>query len=687
MRGHRFLRLYFLFCIAAFAGARGLGEKGGTSRMVGLSSGAQEFAVSCAGCHGLDGLGNIKGPAIARQPSTIARPDTELVRIVRDGVPGKGMPSMKQLGDETIQVIVKYLRALQGASGSSGRLGNERVESAHGAGIAKAVSPNPGAVKAAAAKAAAPGEMLAMKEAPGVDLTALLGFHLDLNALSQKQIRENWVSYNGDYSGRRFSAMNEVTPVNAGNLVAKWHFHTTGAGVMEVTPVVVSGVMFVTRSNDAWALDARTGNLLWHHERPVSEGLIDDAARHINRGVAVLGTRVYMETDNAHLLCLDARTGEQLWDVAYATGNRNYGATSAPLIVKGKVLVGTSGGDEGVRGFVAAYDAETGNQVWRFWTIPAPGEKGSESWPGDMYMHGGGTTWMPGTFDAELNTIFWGTGNPSPDFDGSVRPGDDLYTSCLLALDPDTGKLKWYFQYSPHNLYDYDAVQTPVLVDTKFKGKPRKLVVTANRNGFLYILDRTNGKYLLSKQFIRSQNWAKKIDKQGRPVSNNLVPDEQGVTVCPSVDGGTNWYAPSYDPATHMFYFRSLEACSLYKAKAEKYQEGRGYFSTGASRPENDPATRGYINAFDLKKLKFAWRKLLPGDGHAVSGVVSAAGGVVAFGNDAQEFEVDDAHTGKRLWQFELDDLMRASPMSYGIDGRQYFAVAAGDDVIAFGLP
>ena len=304
-----------------------------------------------------------------------------------------------------------------------------------------------------------------------------------------------------------------------------------------------------------------------------------------------------------------------------------------------------------------------------------------------MYMHGGGTTWMPGTFDAELNTIFWGTGNPSPDFDGSVRPGDDLYTSCLLALDADTGKLKWYFQYSPHNLYDYDAVQTPVLVDTKFKGKPRKLVVTANRNGFLYILDRTNGKYLFSKQFIQGQNWAKKIDPQGRPVSKNLVPNEMGVTVCPSVDGGTNWYAPSYDPATNMFYFRSLEACSLFKAKPEKYAEGRGYFSTGASRPENDPASKGYINAFDLKRLNFAWRNLLPGNGHAVSGVVSAEGGVVAFGNDAQEFEVDDARTGKKLWGFKLEDLMRASPMSYGIEGRQYFAVAAGDDVIAFGLP
>jgi alcohol dehydrogenase (cytochrome c) len=670
----------FGFGIAA---ERGLANDSGALPNAALGLGQQTFVANCASCHAMDGSGNIKGPAIARQPSTIARSDKDLTRIVRNGVPGKGMPPMRQLGNAKVVAVVKYLRTLQQASGSAA---SPAIGSGGSGSGARPNGPNPQLAEARAA-ASAPGEMLAMKQAPEVTLAALRGFHLDVAGLSQPQIKENWVSYNGDYTGRRFSAMDEITPANAAKMVAKWHFKTAGAGVMEVTPVVVAGVMFVTRSNDAWALDAKTGKLLWHHTRPISQGLIDDAARHINRGVAVLGTRLYQETDNAHLLCLDARTGEQLWDVAYATGNRNYGATSSPLIVKGKVIVGSSGGDEGVRGFVAAYDAETGKQAWRFWTIPAPGEKGNESWPGEMWMHGGGTTWMPGTYDAELNTIFWGTGNPSPDFEGSVRPGDDLYTSCLLALDPDTGKLKWYFQYSPHNLYDYDAVQTPVLVDAKFKGRQRKLVVTANRNGFIYILDRSNGKYLFSKQFIQGQNWAKKIDRNGRPVSNNRVPDETGVTVCPSVDGGTNWYAPSYDPATHIFYFRSLQACSVYKAKQEKYAEGHGYFSTGASRPENDPATKGYINAFDLKRLKWAWRNQLAGDGHAVSGVVSAAGGVVAFGNDAAEFEVDDARTGKKLWSFKLADWARASPMAYGIDGHQYFALAAGDDVVAFGLP
>ena len=277
--------------------------------------------------------------------------------------------------------------------------------------------------------------------------------------LLQKPVAANWVSYNGDYTGARCSALTQVTPANAGRLTAQWVFHPHSVSPLEVTPVVVAGVMFVTSANDAYALDAATGRSLWRHSRPVTEGLIDDPAQHHNRGVAVLGTRVYMETDNAHLLCLDARSGNLIWDVPYATGNRNYGATSAPLVVKDKVIVGVAGGDDGVRGFVAAFDAQTGKEKWRFWTIPGPGEKGNESWPGDLYLHGGGATWMPGTYDPALNTLYWGTGNPAPDYDGSVRPGDDLYTSCLLALDPDTGKLKWYFQFSPHNLYDYDAVR------------------------------------------------------------------------------------------------------------------------------------------------------------------------------------------------------------------------------------
>jgi alcohol dehydrogenase (cytochrome c) len=635
--------------------------------------GAQQFVATCAGCHGLDGAGSAKGASII-VPRVIALSDADLVRIVRDGVPGKGMPG-SQLANQEIQGVVRYLRTLQQAAAASPDPGIPAKSPAN-------AEPVP-TIATTATQTPAP-----KSEVPAKPATlGIASIDVQQSDLNQKEVKENWVSYNGDYTGRRYSSMDEVTPANVAHLKTKWVFQTKGAGIMQVTPVVVAGVMFITRSNDAWALDAKTGKQLWHHERAVSSGLIDDASGHINRGVAILGTRVYMETDNAHLLCLDARTGSQIWDVAYATGNKNYGATSAPLIVQDKVLVGTSGGDDGVRGFLAAFDAQTGKEAWRFWTIPAPGEKGSESWPGDLYLHGGGTTWMPGTYDPELNTIYWGTSNPSPDFDGSVRPGDDLYTSSLLALDPDTGKLKWHFQYNPHDLYDYDGVQTPVLIDTTFKGQPRKLVVTANRNGFLYILDRTNGKYLFSKQFSPSQNWARGIDQNGRPISNHLIPDEQGVTVCPGYSGATNWYSPSYDPATHIFYFRSLEACSLFKGKTEPFTEGEEYYSTGAEQPKGNTPNAGYINAFDLTTLDFAWRNQLVSDGQSIAGVMSTAGGLAAFGNDAGEFEIDDAHTGKRLWAAPLGQRMHASPMSYGIAGKQYFAVAAGDNVFSFALP
>jgi alcohol dehydrogenase (cytochrome c) len=342
-------------------------------------------------------------------------------------------------------------------------------------------------------------------------------------------VAADWPSYNGDYTGRRYSALHEITAANVAQLRAQWVFHAPNSNRLEVTPVVVGGVMFVTAANDAFALDAQTGRTMWHYSRPITEGLIDDASQHHNRGVAILGNRVFMETDNAHLLCLDARSGHLLWDVAYTDGNQNYGATSAPLVVRNKVLVGTSGGDDGVRGFVAAYDAETGKEAWRFWTIPGPGEFGSESWPGDSYKLGGGTTWMPGTYDPELNTIFWGTSNPAPDFDGAPRPGDNLYTDCVLALDADTGKLKWYFQFTPHDLFDYDAVETPVLVDATFRGQPRKLLVQANRNGFLYVLDRTNGAFLSARPFVDKLTWARTPDSNRRAAERSGNADMSGL--------------------------------------------------------------------------------------------------------------------------------------------------------------
>jgi alcohol dehydrogenase (cytochrome c) len=496
----------------------------------------------------------------------------------------------------------------------------------------------------------------------------------------------NWISYNGDYSGRRYSSLAEINPGNLAGLRAEWVFHARDSKRLEVTPLVVDGMMFVTASNDVFALDARTGRMVWHHSWPISEGLIDDAAGHINRGVAVWRGRVYMETDNAHLLCLDARSGNLIWDVAYADWNKNYGATSAPLAVKDKILVGTSGGDDGVRGFVAAYDALTGKLAWRFWTIPAPGEFGSESCPGKLYLHGGGTTWMPGTYDPQLNTIYWGTSNPAPDFEGGVRPGDDLYTDCVLALDPDTGKLKWYFQFTPHDLFDFDAVETPILIDAVYQGEARKLLVEANRNGYIYVLDRTDGKFLSATRFVEKLNWAKGIDSQGRPVRTGVEPTADGTRICPGFAGATNWFAPSYSESTRLVYFMALEACENFFFKPQPFQEGQGYYSTGAKRIPSEGSQKVLV-AFSLDTGSIAWKYPQAGGGRSSAGTMATAGGLVFFGDDAGSFEAVDAQSGKALWHFNTGQDISASPMSYAVAGKQYVAIAAGSDVFSFALP
>jgi alcohol dehydrogenase (cytochrome c) len=497
---------------------------------------------------------------------------------------------------------------------------------------------------------------------------------------------KNWTSYNGDYSGQRYSSLSSINTSNVSHLRAAWMFHAENTSHLEVTPVVYNGVMYVTAANTLTALDARAGRELWKHERSVSSGLIDDAAAHKNRGVGLWKNRVYMETDNAHLLCLDARSGRVLWDVPYADSRKGYGATSAPLVVKDQVIVGTSGGDSGVRGFLAAYDAETGALRWKFWTIPALGEPGSASWPGDAYLHGGGTTWMPGTYDSELNLLYWTTSNPAPDFAGETRPGDDLYTDCVLALDVDTGTLKWYFQFTPHDLYDYDANETPVLIDMDEHGERRKLLVQANRNGFLYFLDRTNGKFLKATRFLNEATWAKGVDETGRPILSGLIPTSEGTRICPGIEGATNWYSPSYNPEIRMFYFLALENCNMFFSKPAEYKEGATYYSTGTKKIQTEVQHK-ILLAYSIPEGTLMWRYPQVGKGTSWGGTLATAGGLVLFGDDTGSFAAVDARTGHPLWEFNTGQTVRASPMSYEVDGVQYVAIAAGSDVISFSLP
>jgi len=620
-------------------------------------AGQQSFESHCASCHGLDGLGEEHAHAIATPQAAGALDDRALFEIIRDGIPSKGMPPFGSLSAPDIHAIITYLRRLTGKNAVQPGKGN----------------PVQGATLAAAQEDEAP-----------------VSAHMDVppQRLLVAPPAQDWPSYNGDYTGRRFSALDQINPDNVHRLRAQWVFHSTNSESLEVTPVVVGGVMYVTSANDTFALDARTGRVLWSHTRPLSKGLIDDAAAHHNRGAAVWHTRLFMETDNAHLLCLDARSGHLIWDVAYADTRKNYGATSAPFIVRDKVLVGTSGGDDGVRGFLAAFDPETGKEVWRFWTIPAPGEPGSESWPGEAYLLGGGTTWMPGTYDPETNTLFWGTSNPAPDFAGDTRPGDDLYTDCVLALDPDTGKLKWHFQFTPHDLFDFDATETPVLVDLTVDGQVRKLLVEANRNGFFYLLDRTTGKFLGATPFVEKLNWAKGIDAYGRPIRTGLQPTPQGVKICPSLSGATNWMSPSYNPSTQLFYVMALEDCDIYTAGKSKqtFKPGATYYNTGTKRPPRESAQK-ILLALDVATGKLVWRYPQVGNGDSWGGTMTTASGLVFFGDDASEFEAVDARTGKALWHFNTGQTLHASPMSYSVNGVQYVSIASGSDVFSFALP
>jgi alcohol dehydrogenase (cytochrome c) len=527
----------------------------------------------------------------------------------------------------------------------------------------------------------------------GIPLTAQPG-QLPLTAVTTvgaedllaRPVGANWTSYNGDYTGRRYSSLREINAGNVVQLRAAWVFHPGNSQNLEVTPVVFHGIMFVTSANDVFALDARTGRALWHYRRPISPGLLDDAAAHKNRGVAVWHDSVYVETDDGHLLCLDARSGGLRWDVEYADKAKHYGATSAPLVVKDSVIVGTSGGDSGVRGFVAAYDAETGKLKWRFWTIPAPGEFGSSSWPGDSYLRGGGTTWMPGTYDPELNTLYWTTSNAAPDFVGDSRPGDDLYTACVLALDPVVGKLKWYFQFTPHDLYDYDANETPLLVDVEEDGTTQRLLVQANRNGFFYVLDRTNGKFLRATPFVDKLNWAKGVNASGRPILSGRIPSVDGTYICPGIDGATNWFSPSYNPDTGLFYVIALESCNQFFAKPRDFVRGETYYNTG-TKLAPDEHSQKIVLALSVADGKAVWRYPQVGAGESWGGTLTTAGRLVFFGDDAESLEAVDAATGRALWHFNTGQRFRASPMTYAVDGVQFVAVSAESDIFSFALP
>jgi PQQ-dependent dehydrogenase (methanol/ethanol family) len=496
----------------------------------------------------------------------------------------------------------------------------------------------------------------------------------------------DWPTYNGTLDGNRHSVLDQITRENVSRLQLQWTYTIPFVG-LETTPIVVDGVMYVTGNNQVYALSGRTGREIWHYERPKSAAakISSDAAIGVNRGVALLGDRIFYLTDDAHLLALDRLTGALLWDVyapeAGAPGF--YGGTSAPLVVGNLVITGVSGGDNGIRGFVAAYQATTGELAWRFWTIPKPGDAGpvADTWRGTALALGGGATWLSGSADPEANVLYWAVGNPHPDTDGDERLGANLYTNCDLALDLQTGQLRWYYQFTPHDLHDWDANQPIVLVDAPWRGQDRKLLLHANRNGFFYVIDRTNGRPLLATRMVDKLTWASGINEADwtpRLLPNNET-NEQGVKTAPAVRGATNWYATAYNPATRLYYVMTVEDYTIYR----QAEDGgfRGYFDPA------DPPQK-ILRAFDIETGKVAWQIDLPGPVQTnYSGVLSTAGGLLFFGESSGGFAAVDARTGQYLWHFEANRPFKASPMTYAVQGRQYVAIAAGANILAFAQP
>ena len=507
------------------------------------------------------------------------------------------------------------------------------------------------------------------------------GQALDPAKLLQPPV-DTWPTYNGDYSGRRFSPLTKINSSNVGSMTLAWVYRTVlgqdaggfSPSSVKATPIEVKGVLYFAVPDHAWAIDARTGRELWHYKWETKGGI------HIgNRGFGMYGDWLYFETPDNYLICLNAKDGTERWHLEIADVKQEYFSTPAPVVIRNHVIVGTGGDSLDVPGFLESRDPETGKVQWRWNTTPRKGEPGADTWPNkDAMEHGGGMTWMPGTYDPELNLYYLGTGNPNPVMAGQGRMGSNLWTCSIVALNPDTGKLVWYFQTSPHDTHDWDAVQTPVLIDGTIDGKPRKLLAQANRNGYYFLLDRTNGKNLLSKPYI-DINWSSGLNQKGEPVpALDKEPKTDGTLVIPSASGGTNWQAPSFSPDTGLLYVNSSENYSIfYLTDTDPKPEGYGGRDQGVW-------SKSAITAIDYKTGKIRWKHEFPGRGIGGSGVLSTAGKLVFSGDLAGNFIAFDAATGKILWHTRLGAPVANGPMTYQLDNRQYLVVGAGDSLYGF---
>ena len=511
-------------------------------------------------------------------------------------------------------------------------------------------------------------------------LAAQVGYQRLLDADHEPR---NWMTYSGNYSSHRHSRLQQIQRDNVNRLQLKWAFQMKTIEKVETTPLVVDGIMYLTQPpNDVVALDTASGRPYWSYRRSLPDR-INVCCGQVNRGLAIAGDRLIMGTVDAHLVALDRKTGNLIWDVEVADYTKGYSLTAAPLALKDKVIVGMAGGEYGVRGFLDAYDPATGKRLWRFNTIPGPGEPGHETWSAESWKTGGAPTWVTGSYDPRANLVYWGVGNPGPDWNGEVRKGDNLYSSSVVALDADTGKLKWHFQFTPHDVHDWDAVQVPVLADAEFRGQQRKLMYWGNRNAFFYVLDRETGEFLMAKPFV-NQTWAERIDEKGRPVLRpNKGPSREGTVVAPGPEGGTNWYSPSYSPSTKLFYLSVWDFASKFYLGDAPYQPGTHFFGSVPVRLRDDPGS-GAIKAIEPSTGEIQWQYKL----HSMpqTGLLSTAGNLVFGGTEEGQFFALDAKTGKELWRANTGGMIAAGPISYLSNGKQLVSIAAGSAIFTFGL-
>jgi len=496
---------------------------------------------------------------------------------------------------------------------------------------------------------------------------------------------QNWLTYGGSYKSQRYSPLTEINRQNVARLKLAWAYQTR-AGLNETSPIVADGVMYLTEPpSTVTALDVRTGRQLWTYTPAIPADVITFSSPQVNRGVAILDDTVFLGTIAGHLIALDARSGGLRWDVQVEDNKGGYYLTLAPLALDGQVIVGVSGAEAGIRGFVDAYDARTGARRWRTFTVPAPGETGSDTWPkNDAWKTGGGSTWLTGSYDPDLNLLYWTTGNPGPDWNPDNRPGDNLYTNALLAMDPSTGAIKWHFQFTPGDMHDWDANQMVILFEAAINGRERKLVAQANRNAFYYLLDRATGEFITATPFSK-QTWAERLDAKGRPIRKpGTAPSVEGTLVYPHIQGAANWFSPSYSPRTGLFY-QSVREMSAYFFKGEAtYTRGAPFVGGGGRAVTGDEAL-GVVRALEATTGKLKWEFPLLSPGWA--SLMATAGDLVFGGTEEGNLFALDAETGKPLWDIQAGGAVRGIPVSYAVDGKQYVAITAGTTLFTFALP